>query len=64
MPSAVIDVTISWVGTKILKEKTKWTVRVLKVCKLTFGNKNQKSMSWTHAEYDTEGGVRRIHFVT
>lgn len=23
-----------------------------------------KNLSWTHEEYDTKGGVRRIHFVT
>ena len=31
MPRAVIDVIITWAETKILKEKTKWTVRVSKV---------------------------------
>ena len=35
MPGAVIDVIISWTETKILKEKTKWTVRVLKVFTLS-----------------------------
>ena len=41
MLSALIDVIITWARTKILREKTKWTVRVLKVCKLTFGIKKQ-----------------------
>ena len=35
MPGAVIYVTVTWAETKILKDKTKWTVRVLKVFTLS-----------------------------
>ena len=31
MPSAIIDIILTWAKTKILKEKTKWTLRILKV---------------------------------
>ena len=50
MPGTVIYVIEVGAETKILKEKTKWTVRVLKVftqldCELTYGNKNQTQLS-------------------
>ena len=35
MPSPIIDIIVTWAETKILKEKMKWTVQVLKVFRLT-----------------------------
>ena len=45
--SAVIDVTVIWIEMRILQEKTKWTVCILKFhtqldYKLTYANKNQR----------------------
>ena len=46
MPGAVTDVILTCAETKILQEKTKWTIRLKKGfhaqldAKLTFGNKN------------------------
>ena len=61
MPGAVIDIIITWAETKILKEETKWTVRVLKVftlsCKLTNGNKNQTQITlvyYTKFEFENK----------
>lgn len=52
IPSAVIDVTVIWIQIKILQEKTKWTVCILKFhtqldYKLTYANKNQTEITLT-----------------
>ena len=49
MSSAVIDVIITCAETRILKEKTKWTVRLLKVftqldSKLMYDEKSQTQL--------------------
>lgn len=36
MPSPIIDIIVTWAETKILKEKMKWTVQVLKVFTLSY----------------------------
>ena len=36
MPSPIIDIIVTWAETKILKEKMKWTVQVLKVFALSY----------------------------
>ena len=57
MPSDVICVIITWAETKVLKEKTKWTVWVLNlvtlswICELTYGNKNQTRLTDTLTVY-------------
>ena len=56
MPSDVIYVIITWAETKVFKEKTKWTAWVLnlvssRICKLTYGNKNQTQLTDTPTVY-------------